>query len=394
MYRERIFTSYTYLYGLLPMLAIFVPFVKAGLIMSIIGLILFSISFLFIQPQQLIFRYDNSVRFFYLIFIYSIFAYLFSDVGRNLIFQNPDFLFKSISYLFLPMVFAHGLTINLKEDLILSVIFKSILVSLFISFLFHVIHPDIYFSFLQLNVLDEINLDYVDFIPRFFGIYGNSMIIGCLSSLSVVFCLYKIGDFNYKYYKYLLAFSIVCSIISMQRASWVVTFFSIIFYLFLNRKYFSILLVSTLFGGIIFLTYFFLEFYFADSNLASYLFQRFTSLNDAVDERNHQWYYALNKFIEYPFGFGLGTFSHKAVILHGDNAATDGNFWRILVEYGIFGVLVYVYVLFSILIKAIHRKEFLILQLLIVFLFLSVGTNVMDLYYTSYLFYIILFLVR
>ncbi len=376
------------------MLAIFVPYVKAGLIISIVGLVLFAISFLFLQPQQLLFRNDNSVRLFYVIFIYSIFIYFFSDVGRNLILQDPDFLFKSISYLFLPMVCAHGLTINLKVELILSVIFKSILISLLISFFFHVIHPDIYFNFLQVNVFNEINLDVVDFIPRFFGIYGNSMIIGCLSSLSVVFCLYKVGDFGNKTYKYLLSFSVVCSLISMQRGAWAVTFFSILFYLFVNRKYFSILLVSTLLVGIIFLSYLFLEFYFADSNITSYLLQRFISLKDAVGERNHQWYYALNKFIDYPFGFGLGTFSHKAVSLHGDNAATDGNYWRILVEYGIFGVIVYAYVLFSILTKAILRKEFLIMQLLIVLLFLSIGTNVMDLYYTSYLFYIILFLIR
>jgi hypothetical protein len=140
----------------------------------------------------------------------------------------------------------------------------------------------------------------------------------------------------------------------------------------------------------VFLLFTYLQFALGDNELAAYLIQRFSTLNDAVGERNHQWDFALNNFLQNPFGVGLGSFGHKAVSLHGDNAATDGNFWRILVEFGFLGIIVYVILIISSLYSAYKKKSFVLFQLMIVFLLLSVGTNVMDLYFSAYVFYILL----
>jgi hypothetical protein len=169
------------------MLFIFSSNVRAGLLMSLFGFVLIIISSPFIDYKRDFLNKNYSPFLLYAIFLFSIFISFFSDLGKQIIFSEPSILFKSISYLFVPMFTAHILTLNIDNKFILKIIFKSILLSLFISFLFHIIRPQFYIDFLEVNIFNDFEVKIVDFIPRFFGIYGNSMIIGCLSSLSVIF---------------------------------------------------------------------------------------------------------------------------------------------------------------------------------------------------------------
>ncbi len=390
--QTRLFYLYTLLYGLFPLVAIFLPIAKPGLIMNLIGFLILGYLVLFTDYDHKLLKYNNYVLLFYFLLIYSVLIYFFSDFGINVIFNFPEIIATSISYLVLPVIFAHIILCNQKSEVVFVILSKCILSCLIISLIFHGFQPDIYVQFIKRNVLDDLGFDNIDFIPRFFGIYGNSMIMGCLAALSVVFCLYNVGNYKKITLTVIFLFSIFCSLISMQRGSWVITFFSILLYLLIHRKYLTFFstFIIVIFIPLIIIKY--LEDELGNDGFSAYLVDRFTSLNGAAGERNHQWEYALDKFLQYPMGLGLGSFSHKATILHGDNAATDGNYWRILVESGVVGISVYFILVGRSVFTSFIEKNFLHFQLLLVFIFLSIGTNVMDLYFTSYIFYIILFL--
>lgn len=117
-------------------------------------------------------------------------------------------------------------------------------------------------------------------------------------------------------------------------------------------------------------------------------------IGDAVTERSDQYAFAWSTFIEHPFGSGFGRFGHKSETIALGQYITDGNFHRILAELGVAGSAVFVVLIvaFGVLIvtQLAGPERTAVFAIFLGFLFVSLGSNVMDYNYTSNMFWALL----
>ena len=94
-------------------------------------------------------------------------------------------------------------------------------------------------------------------------------------------------------------------------------------------------------------------------------------------------------FFKYPFGFGLGAAGNKASVYH-MQVVPDGNLIRILVETGIVGIISFSIMNGNAILNGIKRKQYYLTLIILLFLAHSIGSNVLDFYYGSFVYWYIL----
>jgi O-antigen ligase len=123
--------------------------------------------------------------------------------------------------------------------------------------------------------------------------------------------------------------------------------------------------------------------------------KRIFSLGGSFDERNSQIDYAISLITSSPLGIGLGQAGHKSGTRIANLGVFDNNYLRIFAEIGIFGFVSFLMIIgLSLFLslrssndQKINKIRLLVFIVLSVFYFQSIGSNILDLHYSSFLFW-------
>ena len=214
-------------------------------------------------------------------------------------------------------------------------------------------------------------------------IFGNLIMIGFIMSF-----------FTKKMFLPLITF---CLLFNAQRSAWLAAASSILIYLLYLLKNLRIKKILTY-------TIFILVFVIIGISLISnyinfdidFMLSRLDSVGNASSERQDQWVSGLKNFISYPLGTGVGQVGHVAarfeVASSIYNIVPDGDYFRILSEYGMIGGLFYMFVILSVFLSFIFIKKMdkiVVLALITGYLIQMVGSNISEFYFTNFVYWFI-----
>jgi hypothetical protein len=229
----------------------------------------------------------------------------------------------------------------------------------------------------------------------------DSMSFGNIAAITTIISFHFLRK-KHKFCNYLyLLLSVIAVTFSAQRSAWLGTFISIFFLIIFQDKNKLIRDVATL-GGILSLILLVVALVLP-SEVTNFVYTRFSDIFitgkmnfDAVSSRTDQWKLGIKYFVDYPWGYGIGTLGHKSV-KYISKGIYDGNYFKILAETGIVGIgcfilmplLNFIYFMKLYLRKKANSEITLLFSILVLFYFQAVGSNVWDLYYTNIVFWIV-----
>jgi len=387
-------------------------FISSFLVYSSTDLIILPIgiaTFFFIFLNYLIahiFIKQNSLRFKLNYFDFLIFIFILINLSSilNIIFLNNSLVFylKGLTYCLFPMtgyfIFSFSKYFNYRSvNNFFNIYLITSVISIVVGVYFFLVQPPFYVNYI-LKSYEGITENDSLFQLRLLSYYGDPTLIGNISTVSLAILFYlKKCEINYLQNKLVLFFLQIIIlagvILSFARSAWVATLLILFIHQFKNTKIKFIKV--TLFTALFIILFIFFTKYFGDNMLYAFIEERFSSLTNSFKERNSQLEWGKNVFINNPFGIGLGQAGHKSFTGDLSRGVYDNNYLRILVELGIQGaipfislILVTIYISFKGLINTQHKNiYFLILSVLLIFYFQSIGSNIIDLHYSSFIFW-------
>lgn len=212
--------------------------------------------------------------------------------------------------------------------------------------------------------------------------FGNLMMYGCIIA--------------FFYNRKLLPFLLFGLIFSSQRSSWIGFLLCVLLFtyqnviagnrknIFLSIGVFLLLSISIYF---VFLTF--------DIDL-SFIEYRFSRLSEAGNERTGQWLDGIRNFIDNPIGTGVGQVGHVAARYTKDATyrwVADGDYFRIISEYGIGGLFFYLPFFFFFLClffsKLKTKEEYTIVSLIGASFIQMIGSNIHEFYFNNFILWMI-----
>lgn len=228
-------------------------------------------------------------------------------------------------------------------------------------------------------------------------LYGRmTSVSGSLGFSSLMLMGFVLSFFINKKYLPLIVF---CLVFNAQRSAWVAAFFAMcIHFFFLSKRfelkkvfgYIFLISIFVLLGG-----YFVVQYIDFDID---FLLSRFQTVNfdEASSERSNQWENGIDNFMQNPLGVGVGQVGQVAARYTTDenlyHIVSDGDYFRILSEYGIFSIFLYGYIIL-LLIKVFifHRvadeKVVALIAIICGFLVQMIGSNISEFYFTNFLYW-------
>lgn len=358
--------------------------IRPGVIFSLMALIIWSS---FIYRGDICFKKENILFVIYLMII------IFSGINYLLI-QGTDskLFFHGIQFIVLPMALYLSGMISARNgnDRILKQVILSNAIIISGGLLLYFLFPDFLISFLCQFAEPNFSIAYYKLYPRLTSIFANSTSVGTISAVSIplVFMFYNKYKFNFIYFLGLLLLSLLGAVLSMQRSAWVASVFAIIasyiiFILYQEKK------IKTSVKLLIFVVIVVIIMYvlpLEQGNVMSFALERFYSIfNTNITDR---WTYGINIFEQYPFGVGIGRMGHKA-IQFGFKGVPDGNYFRIISELGILGILLFLLLSIESLINSLKYNPYLFVAIC-VYLIQAVASNIIDFAYTGSIFWFII----
>jgi hypothetical protein len=200
----------------------------------------------------------------------------------------------------------------------------------------------------------------------------------------------------------------LCLILSLQRSMWLITIPFIIYALsfgYITIK--SVIIVSL---SLVIAMFFALS-QFGDllstfTDLAGDRMLSITSKTDdsPVGERLNQWLGAFANIQELPLGAGIGQLgqaNRDGPFPSGLLSIPDGDYFRIVSEYGPYGLILIILIIAQILfsLKILSKRnslwsEHAFAVVLLILFFQGVGSNMTELYFVNFLFFVILLNIR
>lgn len=381
--QNKLLINIFWLFNAASILSLMIASIKAGVLCSIIIITL-------LIPNKIQFVRDNLNNVFLvflLINMISCLFYLFN--GRPII-----VLFSSISYNFIPMLLFFFGQRSVRQG-VLNSTSKSILSAnvfmMIVGLIPYLLFSDFYYKYIgqSLSIFTYGINDYR------FGSYISSLNLGSVCAASIP--LYFVNFGNIKFWQKIMFMPviIVSLILCMQRGAWIVSAFAMLSCLMVfilqsksnvGRKLslFALLILGLL------MVYVFRNDIFSQEQIA-YLDRRMNSISikKMLGERSTQWNAALLTFLDYPFGLGIGAAGHKAVP-YGLSIVNDGNWIRVLVETGVIGIITFVVLNLMAVVRLIKGKKYYLTILILTFCLAAIGSNVFDLYYSSFIYWFFL----
>lgn len=364
-------TNIFYMFNLFSFLRLFNQSIKAGVLSSILIIITLII---YIRKMKIL-RRNSPFLIFVAINIATILCYSYNGLDIYFYFAGVSYnLIPSLLYI-LGTIYAQ----NVGEDCSYKILYSNLII-LSIGIIVFILRPDFYSNMIGNNYY------------RMESYMDSSMHVGNIAAVSIPIYFYNLKRFNKIQSISFALIILVGLVLSMQRSAWVVgaivLVVSVCAYLLkrLNldivlKSYFIVIIIVV---GILL----FIKFVLPES-FEAHILRRFDTFDiSMITSRSGQWKTAFDLFLEHPLGLGLGSAGHKTAA-EGIYIVPDGNYFRILVETGIFGFLSFVY--FNIQgLKHSWKKEKYIFLIFIIFLLQAIGTNVFDLMYSSFVYWFLL----
>lgn len=345
------------------------------------------IAYYFLFPKCFSFIKQPLFIAYFLIQVLSSVAYAFN--GRPF-----DLFITCITYNLLPMLmFGIGAYCNGKESE--SVLNKGVLFSNSLIIIFTLI---VYIFPSASRFFGEINMNDAGFVNEVgyrLSSHFDSLELGNICAIGIVF-IFMVRT-KHRFTKlFLLILTVGALFLTMQRGAWVIGALAIVFSLVIDtikrKKRISSLMVKILLFGIIgLLTIYVASNYFMSDTFSRYLNMRITQFNleEMFGSRHYQVVNGIETFLSHPFGFGMGSAGIKAA-KYDLQIVPDNNLLKILVETGFFGFLSFISLNILALYRGIKHKKYFSTLIIIFYLIQSMGSNVIDYYYTSFIYWMML----
>ncbi len=251
-----------------------------------------------------------------------------------------------------------------------------------LGFILYIFMPKIYIKYL-FNLMYGFYYENYLLNPRLNSLL-SSIIIGniCVVSICLTIFLYRKSKISNKRLILDCFIYVICAILTFQRSAWlcllIVLFAYLLYFSFIKRKGIKVLSLSIIFlvsiGVLI------------PKNLEEKLLARLETIGiAAVYERDNQWETSINKFKENPLGSGLGTDGYASFYNFNKNTTTDGNYFRIISEMGIFSIFFFVMLMQCLL--SLTRRNLDLLLVILIYIIQLFGSNLIDTMYSGCLFW-------
>lgn len=330
----------------------------------------------------------------FIIFLLYIVAYI--PISLILPTSCAQCVFVGIYSFFFPMLgyfVGKGISEDIIFDGILHVSFINALLGIFFypSFL--------YPQFLQNIISPMIEGSAAFRMTSVSGSLGFSPLM--LMGFNVALVKLLINNNNVKSRLLIFIIITICLILSMQRSAWlgaVISVVLIIYYhiiqLKIKRSFISSFVSITI--GISLIAPILLS--FLSSNIVDFLRSRIEDLFGAPGERSAMWVGAINNLLRIPTGTGLGQVGQVPRILKIEpyfNGVPDGDYFKIISENGFISILFFCFYFLCLAISIIEfrnksNKFFTIVLLLTGFVIQMLGTNISEMYFVNFCFWLIL----
>lgn len=369
---DRIFASLLLLYSLLPGLSKVVE-IQGLLVINII-----IIAYLFYSKRKIIRKYQ--------IDIFLLFFLCYIIIQTMIVFINPEVNKTGLImgfYLNVIPILGYFISKSIPFDVYVRILLKIIIVHCIIGI---ILYPAFGITDRSLFVVDKL-LDGVAF-GRMSSVsgslpFGNLMMIG--------FILSFIYDKRY------LPLILFCLVFSGQRSAWVGAFIFVLIYFFSQFKQVKILNIVRVF--LVTILFLIIAYFIVDKVLnidLEFIYSRFAELDQASTGRTSLWYNGLLNFRDYPLGVGVGQVGQVASrfedAVTGFRLVPDGDYFRILSEYGFVGGAFYIVLIFLFCVLLLfnqfsEKSNLAILGLLAGNLFQMIGSNISEFYFSNFLYW-------
>ena len=342
----------------------------------------------------------GSISLFVLLYFFAAFLSLTGTLVRP---YPESFFLTDLYWAYLPIIFYF---IGHQSSDVYPIFYKSSLLAfmfIFIVGFFFLIFPTERYITKTLEILN-LHSHYTDEsymyarFASFLDSYHTSNLGVC--SLCFGFGLLRLGS-NNKYFVKILAImaitiSIIAIMLAQQRVAMFTSIIILVYFLissFGKNKLWWIVAIA-IFGVLLFIAFNFYLSFFGD-DVFGHITERLSQHDSAslVSSRSNQWKEAIEGFYMEPlFGLGVGSGGHLAEEVGLKPYVTDGSYFKILLEGGIFSFIPFISVLLLSLTKSfIQRKKYFIEFPLLLFFSLSmIGANVIDMpYIIMFMWYII-----
>ena len=274
----------------------------------------------------------------------------------------------------LPIVFFF---VGQKKDFDRDRFYVNYLYAAFLCFLigmyWYVTLPPYYIAYLQRTMGSFSLQGYL--LNRRFASYLSSVLIGMISSICVLLSGHYYIKRSKLKYLIMLYLSFVISILSMQRASYLMSGVALIMLLSTRErkktKRYLAIIVPLIFSTVILLRT-------IDISYLQIIFTRFQEFGDAIGERSGQWRVLGRIGFAIFLGRGLGSMSHKALGFS-DMLINDGGFFKLIGELGLVGFALFVSIVIGTVVRFLISKErqryFIEPRILLLFFIQSLGSN-------------------
>jgi len=366
--------------NILCLIALVFPNMRLGVASSVLILIVLALT-------KGIWKYalgDRVFSAFILINILSVFSYLYN--GRPIIIY-----IAAASYTLIPSMLYYLGAVHANQYDFSAVGRKILYTAVFIlafGLFFYFLFPDFYYEHIGQS-LDQFVHGKEDYR---FGSYIDSINLGsvCVSSIPLTFLLPK-NKFSTPIRIAVWGVILTALMLSMQRSAWVVAILMIIALFIMSmrgkvsRRKVCILGLCCLAALCVIVVI------LVCLDSADYFLVRLKSINpiNMLKERWYQWEAGFDIVLKNPWGFGMGSLGHKAA-QYGLGVVCDCNYLRILGETGVVGFALFIIVNIRAINVTIQRRNLLGAMVLCGFYLQAIGSNVMDLFFCSFIYWYIL----
>lgn len=336
--------------------------------------------FLFKEKIQL-YKIDISfILFFSFVFLYSLLIcidYKTSKIG----------IFLGLGLDYVPML---GFLLFRKKNL--EIVFKSVI---YIVFIHSIIGIYLYPPF----GIADISNPTIRSLTKGVAFGRMASVSGSLGFGNLILVGFVCAFYYNKLFACLFIFPLI---FSAQRSAWIGAFLTLLLHFFFLLKKGRIMKVYRIIGVlillliiIIFIIQKYVNFDF------SFIYTRFTHIFDGASEggnlRIKLWQNGIDNFLQNPLGTGIGQVGQvgSRYIKAGEyNVCPDGDYFRMLSEYGINFIFFFFVVIFLFLllpfISCNDRKSQCLYTITFVTAFQLIGSNVTEFYFDNFLFWIFL----
>nr|WP_303213289.1 O-antigen ligase family protein [Bacteroides intestinalis] len=240
--------------------------------------------------------------------------------------------------------------------------------------------------------LGEIFGDMTSILREGVSIGRMSSVSGSLGFASLMFMVSMCALYYRKKYFFILLIGVICA---AQRSGWLACALGCFFYCIadLKKGNFSSIKkwVIGSFSFIILLSYVTVK---MDIDV-SYFMERFDDIDKATGERSGQWTAGINNFLSMPIGTGSGQVGQVAARYEEGiyYVVPDGDYFRVLSEFGFAGALFYIVFLLLFLFsccsisESYSMKRNCLLSLFCGINIQMIGSNITEFYFTNFLYW-------